>query len=262
MKRRYIALVAATLLCGIAAGAQEAANADPQALFDRAIALKAAKNSASAESAQTLFAESARLFEIAAASDWHRWYEAGNAAWWAGQNGRAIRDYRAYLAHDPFASAVWENLAEARRSAGTLDPGHEGVLSWPWCLWLASTAAALVGLAALAFSLWLFFRRRPWRSLAVALLIAGAVVGVGCGVSALARPQVAVFVVETVGRKGDSSAYAASPAAPWLVGQEAVVAERRGAWVRILVGNVVSWVPAANLAGLDDSLSPPSAEIR
>jgi tetratricopeptide (TPR) repeat protein len=275
MKLNRIAAFAALSL--FAAASAFAAD-DPQVLFDRAIKLKAAElagesessaaqanpapatgqgnqaasnvaapSASSPETSVALFTEAARLFEIAAASDWRHWYEAGNARWWSGDPARAIVDYRRYLSHDPFRGEVWENLAEARRAAKTVDPGHEGVLVWPWYLWFASTAAFVAGLSSLAFALFLFFRKKNWRNVSVALLAAAVCFGAVSAVTFAARPEIAVVIADVQGRKGDSSVYAPFPADPWKAGQEAVVTERRDTWARVLVGQAASWVPLDSL---------------
>jgi tetratricopeptide (TPR) repeat protein len=262
MKLNKIAAFAALSLFAVASAF---AADDPRALFDRAIQLKAAELAGESESsaAQTnpapatslsipetsaaLFAESARLFEIAAASDWRQWYEAGNARWWSGDPARAIVDYRRYLAHDPFRGEVWENLAEARVAAKTVVPGHEGVLAWPWYLWFASAAAFVAGLSSLSFALFLFFRKKNWRTVSVALLAAAVCLGAVSAATYATRPEIAVAIADVQGRKGDSSVYAPFPADPWPAGQEAVVTERRDTWARILVGSTASWVPLDSL---------------
>ena len=153
LKIQPLAIAAAMLLVLPLYASDEA-----QGLFDRAISLKAAElqqnaanaqNASGAQTSAALFETSARLFEADAAKDWRKWYEAGNARWWAGQSDRAILDYRRYLANDPFRGEVWENLSQARLAAGTVNPGHEGFLVWPWLLWFASGAAFAAGLSAL-----------------------------------------------------------------------------------------------------------------
>lgn len=241
---RAVAIAALALFVSAYPLAAETGKA--QGIFDEAIALRETEGSAS-EGSNALFAESARLFEERAETDWRAWYEAGNARWWAGESGRAIVDYRRYLARDPLRAEAWENLAEARRSAGTANPGREGLLAWPWYLWLAALASFLAGAAALAHSLYLLVARKGWRRAALALLVAAGIAASGSAALIAARKPLAVAVVETQGRKGDSTAYARSPATPWKKGQEFWVLERRDTWVRARVGDAVTWVPASSL---------------
>lgn len=263
--------IAAFAALSLFAAASAFAADDPQVLFDRAIKLKAAElaggtaspaaltaltasdlsspetSAALFSESARLFSESARLFEIAAATDWRRWYEAGNARWWSGDPARAIVAYRRYLSRDPFRGEAWENLAEARRAAKTLDPGHEGFLAWPWYIWLASAAAFVAGLAALSFALYSFFRKKNWRAVSVALLAVAVCLGAASAAAFAARPEIAVVIADVQGRKGDSAVYAPFPADPWKAGQEAIVTERRDTWARVLVGSTASWVPLDSL---------------
>ena len=254
----------AILFIAFAAQAAFAAD-DARSLFDEAIRLRASEQAGSAavtsgapsvESSHELFAKSADLFEAEAARDWHLWYEAGNARWWAGDADKAIGNYRRYLAHDYFRGEAWENLAEARRSAQTQDPGNEGVFAWPWPLWLLSAAALIAGFAALSFSVSLFLRKtslrkRSWRTASIALGSVALAFALASGISYAARGDIAVIAKETPGRKGDSSVYAVWPATPWKAGQEVFIAETRDTWTRVRVGKTVSWVPSDCLIRID-----------
>jgi len=243
-------MLALIALCSFSAAAETGAvpggslAVHAQSLFADAIQKKTAGQE---DLALPLFAQAADLFEAAAAVDWRRLYEAGNARWWAGRADMAIIDYRRYLAHDPLRGEVWENLAQARRKAGTQNPGHEGVLVWPWYLWLSSGASAVGGLAFLAFGLFLFFRAPQWRRRALyggALTLCLAFGALG---TLFARGDCAVLAAETAGRKGDAAVYAVWPAEPWKAGQEVWVTGSRDTWTRVRVGDTVSWVPTGAL---------------
>jgi hypothetical protein len=238
------------------------ASEDPSVLFREAISLEesalkpdpgsSSENSqVSNDCAKNLFSKSALLYESAAANDWKFWYEAGNARWWASDPSRAIVDYRRYLANDAFRIEVWENLSEARKAAGTLNPGHEGLGEWPWHLWLASAAACIAGLACLSFGLFLFFRKRPWRNATFTLCSIAVFLALGSVICLGLRKPLAVIVTETQGRKGDSSVYAAFPTSPWKSGQEVWITEVRDTWTRILVGGTVSWVPSQSIIRIE-----------
>lgn len=218
-----------------------------QAQADQSAGGLATDTSADGNKAKTqaleLFAKAAIDYERQAGADYRRWYEAGNARWWAQQAGRAILDYRRYLAHDPFRAEVWENLAQARASAGTLAPGGEGIGAWPWTIWLLHALALGAGLAALAAGLWLWSRRRAWLRLAIGLAALALLCGAGIGWQRLAPARLAVVLAETQGRKGDAAVYAAQPTQPWNPGQEAWITERRAGWARLDVGGTTSWVP-------------------
>ncbi len=179
------------------------------------------------------------------------WYEAGNARWWSGSADRAILDYRRALARDPFRGAAWQNLSEARKDAGTADPGHEAFLGYPWHVWFASFAAFFAGLAFFCLSFFLLTGKSRRRSIAVGSLAIAVGFGAGAALTLALRKPMAVFAVETQGRKGDSAAYAPYPEKPWPSGQEAWVIERRDTWVRVRVGSTFSWVQSASLSPVD-----------
>lgn len=230
------------------------ASDDARSLFNEAIRLK--ETGQAAETSRDLFAKSAELFEDEATRDWHLWYEAGNARWWALESDRAAADYRRYLAHDYFRGEVWENLAEARRSAQTENPGNEGFSAWPWPLWFVSAAALVAGLGALAFSIFLFLKKtsagkRSWLHVSVACASIALAFALAGGISYVARGKIAIVARETPGRKGDSSVYAVWPATPWKAGQEVFIDETRDTWTLVRVGKTVSWVPSDCLIRID-----------
>ena len=258
---RFAARSAVVILLAVFAIPAAFAADDARTLFDQAIRLRAseqagnqlsaapATSAASDVSSHDLFAKSAGLFETEAMRDWRAWYEAGNARWWAGDADKAIADYRRYLAHDYFRGEAWENLAEARHSAQTENPGSEGFLAWPWPLWCLSAAAFVAGLAALSLAVSLFLkktsaRKRHWKTASIALASVALVFFLASGVTYAARGKMAVIASEMQGHKGDSSVYAVWPATAWKAGQEVFVTETRNTWTRIRVGSTVSWVPS------------------
>jgi tetratricopeptide (TPR) repeat protein len=257
MRRTVLMMSIFACICGMQALSAESA----QALFDRAIRLKAQSLGAQADrlpgaetvesEARGLFTQAANLFEIEAQTDRRRWYEAGNARWWAGQADRAIRDYRRYLSFDAFRSEVWENLSQARAAAGTEVPGNEGILSRPWFLIFASLAAFFAGTAFLTFAFFMFFRKKVFRKTALIFVAAACCSGIVSFAGFTARGRMGIVIAETRGRKGDSEAYSPSPALPWKAGQEVWVDEVRDTWTRIRVGNTVSWVPTSSLTLFD-----------
>lgn len=236
---------------------------DPQSLFDQAIVLKSnARNSAvvnstvvdnadvstNSDPSVALFSRAADLFESKAAIDFRFWYESGNARWWEGRADRAVIDYRRYLSRDPFRSEVWENLSQAREAAGTKAPGGEGLLRWPWFLWLGAGTAFFAGLSVLLFSLYLFFRTTVLKK-NVMVFVACTIVCVVLGAASFAlRGDISVVLIETQGRKGDSSVYAPLPTEKWKAGQEVWILETRDTWIRARVGSTVFWVPSESLS--------------
>lgn len=201
--------------------------------------------------AKELFATSARIWEAGAAADPGRWYDAATAWYCAAESAKSVVDFRRYLQHDYFNQAAWENLDRARRQAGTLEPGGEGPGAWPWAVWLVDAAALLAGSAALAGGLWLLFRRRVLRHLCLGLVLGLGLAGTAALVAWQTRPVMAVVLREVTGRKGDSAAYQAQPAKPWLPGQELRVLGQRDTWVQVQVGPTVSWIPREDLLILE-----------
>lgn len=266
-------------LCGVLLTVLSCAVAKPhgdaeraQALFDEAIALRAEELQASGYKggdapagaavgpSTALFEEAARLFEAASigganngdtntggAESW--WYEAANAWWWAGQSARAVGLYRRHLALHPFHSGAWENLAEARRDAGTSDPGGETLLDWPWHIWLGAGAALFASLALSFLALYaLLGRAAPGarRSLRAAIGLGSLALVCTLALPLLAafeRPVV-VLLAPAQGRMGDGDVYAPRPEAPWKAGQEGRLVAERELWICMKVGSVESWVPA------------------
>lgn len=226
---------------------------DPQSLFDQAIelrstAMKSTDVFANSDPSIALFSRAADLFESKAATDFRFWYEAGNARWWEGRPDRAVLDYRRYLSRNPFRSEVWENLSQARAIAGTKAPGGEGFLSWPWFLWLAAGAAFFAGLSVLLFSLYLFFRTRALKKSVIVFFASTIICALFGAVSFASRGDIAIFLIETQGRKGDSSVYAPWSSEKWKAGQEAWILEMRDTWTRARVGSTVFWVPSESLS--------------
>ena len=282
-------------LCGVLLPLISCAAAKPhgdaeraQALFDKAIALRAeelqasaykggnARSGAAVGPSTALFEEAARLFEAASIGsdsnggadsspdsgdttipldDYSRssgetwWYEAANAWWWAGQSARAVSLYRRHLALHPFHGAAWENLAEARRDAGTLDPGGETLLDWPWHIWLGAGAALFSSFALSFLALHAFLGRAApgaRRSLRAAIGLGS--LALVCTLAlpllvAFERPVV-VLLAPAQGRMGDGDVYAPRPEAPWKAGQEGRLVAERAGWICMKVGSVESWVPA------------------
>jgi hypothetical protein len=222
------------------------ASEDGQTLFDQGIRLisaSRAKGESAPPESKALFVRSAQIFETNAVSDWHFWYEAGNARWWSGQADRAIVDYRRYLEKDALRGEVWENLAQARLTAGTQTPGNEGPWIWPWYLWLASAAAFSGGISFFAFSLFLLSRKKSWRTGALFCAAFALCLGLTASFLLVTRAHIAVLTAQTQGYKGDSDAYAPWPAEPWKSGQEVQLLDIRDTWAQIRVGATISWVP-------------------
>jgi hypothetical protein len=225
------------------AGEAEGQKKGAMDLYRQALAALPPEGSGDASLAQELFKQAANQFESAAGSDYRAWYDAGTARYCAGQAGLGSLDLRRYLSHNYFRAEAWDNLAQARKAAGTVAPGNEGVATWPWALWFLVTAAIGLSLSAFCGGLYLLIRRRSALSLSVALGVTALCCGVASGVSYFSRQPLAVVIVETQGRKGDAAVYGPQPESPWKLGQEAWVTAERSGWVRLEIGGQISWVP-------------------
>jgi hypothetical protein len=212
-------------------------------LYSQAVAAMPANGMGDASRAQELFKEAAQRFEASSDTDYRAWYDAGTARYCAGQAGLAALDLRRYLAHNYFRAEAWENLAQARKAAGTVAPGNEGVAAWPWALWFLAAAAISLSLAFLGGGLYVLIRRRPAFIAGAALGVAALCFGLASGVSYFSRQPLAVVIVETQGRKGDAAVYGPQPGNAWKQGQEAWITAERSGWLRLEIGGQISWVP-------------------
>ncbi len=226
--------------------------ADASSDFTRAVGLmgQSQTDPALKAEAKTLFEAAFRDYESRAEGDYRFWYEAGNARWWSGDAARAILDYRKYLVHDPFRVEVWENLAVARKSAGTMDPGVEGPGGWPWALWLLDALSLLGGLTVLVGGIWLWNRKPVWLRAVIFVFSFAVLAGLGLGLVQVLPERLAVSIIPVQGHKGDAEVYIAQPLEPWRAGQEFRVQELRNAWARVTVGATLSWVPVSAIEEL------------
>ncbi len=215
----------------------------PLSLFEQAITER--EQSPDPKAGQALFEQSAQAFESMAEQDHALWYEAGNARWWAGQAGLAVLNYRRFLSHDPFRNEVWENLAQARLAAQTIELAGEGLGSWPWSLWFLTSAGISLSFAALTLALKIYTRKTVFARLGLGLGIACLVFALAATISQANRPQLGVVLIETQGRKGDSEVYAIWPEAALKLGQEVWIKEERDGWFRVELGQTSTWLRAS-----------------
>jgi len=251
--RKLLLLLTGVVLCMVPLFAQAPTKGETS--FKRALTLmeEAQDRPEAAAEALALFSDAATSYEAAAVSDYRWWYEAGNARWWAQEAGAAIIDFRRYLVHNPFDARVWENLAEARKSAGTIPLSGERLGDWPWALWFLYAGAAGFGLALLGFGLFAWSRRRIWIRAGKAASALTVLFALSFGAYWILRPRVGVILTEIQGRKGDAAVYAAQPEEPWKRGQEAWIRGERDGWIEIQVGSSSSWVPSYTMEELGTS---------
>jgi tetratricopeptide (TPR) repeat protein len=275
---RAAARIAAAAWClfpaALAAAAAEPAATGAADLFSRGNAAfdearaHAAERPADGEGISRRYRSAAELFIAAwkaGAASTEVFTNAANAYHFAGARGEAVLFYRRALAVDPTNRRAREALEHIRsglpirREVG--DAGASiarSLFFWHDGLGFRMRRAAFFAVYALAFaafavSLW---RRRPFRTLGVLLLVAGLAL-LGSLLTDAAGGSLrddAVVLVEVEGREGDGPMYSRSHSKPFPPGTEVRILEaRRPAaggepWlhVRLLDGSE-SFVPAGTV---------------
>ena len=172
-------------------------------------------------------------------------YNLGNAHMQAGRKGRAIAAYRRALRYRPTDPRLNANLDSAL--GGERDDERSlfhHVLFWHRSVSYGGKFHLLAAMATLAFLLGLIRRARPaaWIALGLTVLL---------GASALLayvevdRTEHGVVVAEkATARKGNAESFEAAFTDALPEGTEFIVAERRGDWLRIVVGkDLEGWIP-------------------
>jgi hypothetical protein len=103
----------------------------------------------------------------------------------------------------------------------------------------------------LLFSLFLFFRKPPFRTASATVLACAAAAALLCAGAVLLSRPAAVILCETQGRMGDSAMYTPLPSEPLKPGQEVRILGSRDTWSRVRVGSVECWVPSETLNVID-----------
>ena len=176
-------------------------------LFARAMQMREDKP----DEAQPLFIDAALQFESA-----ERFLNAGNSWFFAGENGRALANYRAAERRAPFDRQLRESIEFLRANRADAFPPHAstaGKLAVAWhryCTWIPSLRVGSFVLA--YFVAWAVFLmaqltgRRVHRAVWVVLLAAVVMPLASLAQSSL-RPAEGVVIEDSVARLGPGYAY-------------------------------------------------------
>jgi len=222
--------------------AHAADNAD--ALFSRAMQLRGDKP----DEAQPLFVDAALQFETA-----ERFLNAGNSWYFAGENGRALANYRAAERRSPFDPQVRESIEFLRDNRADAFPppaAPAGVLAATWHRYGTWAPVLRVGSFVLAYSIaWIVFLtaqlsgRRVGRAVWVVLFLAAMVPLVSLAHSSF-QPVEGVVIEDAVARLGPGYAYDPAFKQPLHKATEFRWLETRQGWVRVrLPDSSEGWLP-------------------
>lgn len=254
---RFIRCLAVTVLCSAAAAQQatpEQRFAEAQAVFEQARQLMQ-QGPESAAQARRRFHEAARAFAALAndgVASQNLCINTGNAFHFAGDNARALLWYlRAeQLGHSPDALSGIASLRHACRAE--LWPPRQAsigriLMSWHYDLSRRAKQAILlatypVGTVLLIVAMFVQ-RRTVLRRMGIVLMVVGCFIGGSDLVVALGPGQsMAVVLEQTRGYAGDGEGYSVI-ADPVVAGQEVILLESRGNWIRVqLPSGKMCWV--------------------
>jgi len=226
----------------VAAGAES-----PDELFAQAVRLRGEQPDA----AQPLLIDAALQFESAG-----RFLNAGNAWFFAGENGRALANYRAAQRRSPFDPQVRESIEFVRANrADALPPpgGPAGGVTSAWTqfgTWMPALRGGLfVILYLAAWAVFLVAQLQGWRirrAIAVAAVVVVLAPLVSLAQTSL-RPAAGVVVEDGVARLGPGYAYDAAFQQPLHKAAEFAWIESRDGWVRSrLPDGAEGWLPEAD----------------
>ncbi len=205
----------------------------PDDLFARALQMRGEKP----DEAQPLFVEAALGFESA-----ERFLNAGNGWFFAGENGRALANYRAAQRRSPFDRQLRESIEFLRTNRAdafppTATPSGSVITFWKrFCNW---ATALRVGLFVLVYLVaWAFFlaaqllgwrvRRAVWGA-----LVAVALVPLVSVAQTSFQPAQGVVIEDTIARLGPGYAYDPAFEQPLHQAAEFTWLESRQGWVRV-----------------------------
>ncbi len=202
-------------------------------LFTRAMEMREEKP----DEAQPLFADAALRFESSG-----RFLNAGNSWYFAGENGRALANYRAAQRRAPFDQQLQDSIEKLRANRADAfpppaAPASKLALAWSrYCTWTPLLRAGCFVLAYLAA--WTVFLalqltgRRIHRAMWGVLVVAVLLPLVSLAQSSF-RPAEGVIVEDTVARLGPGYAYEPAFEQPLHEATEFSWMETRDGWIRI-----------------------------
>ncbi len=221
-------LLAISLLIPLRASAADRADE----FFALAMQMRADKP----DEAQPLFVEAALRFESA-----ERFLNAGNSWFFAGENGRALANYRAAERRAPFDRQLRESIEFLRANRADAFPppaAPTGTLAALWSRYCSWAPVLRVGSFVLAYLIaWAVFLttqltgRRVHRAVWVVLLAAVIVPLVSLAQSSLRHAE-GVVIEDTVARLGPGYAYDPAFKQPLHKATEFTWMETRQGWVR------------------------------
>lgn len=232
-------LLVSALLIPIGADAADTADA----LFARALQLRGDKP----DEAQPLFVDAALRFEAA-----ERFLNAGNSWYYAGENGRALANYRAAERRAPFDQQSRESIEFLRANrADSFSPpaAPAGTLAAWWSRYGTWASVLRVGSFVLVYSIgWIVLIAtqltgwRVHRAVWVVLLAAGLLPLVSLAQSSFRHAE-GVVIEDTVARLGPGYAYDPAFKQPLHQATEFTWLETRNGWVRVqLPDNSEGWL--------------------
>ena len=188
------------------------------------------------DAAQPLFVEAALRFESAG-----QFLNAGNGWFFAGENGRALANYRAAERRSPFDCQLCESIAFLRANRADAltppaTPSNRVAAVWGrFCVWATELRVGLFVLAYLvAWTVFLTARLRGWRfrrATWVVLVVAVLVPLVSVAQSSF-QPVEGIVIEDTVARLGPGYAYDPAFEQPLHKAAEFSWMETRQGWVR------------------------------
>ncbi len=188
------------------------------------------------DEAQPLFVDAALRFESN-----ERFLNAGNAWFFAGENGRALANYRAAERRAPFNRQLRESIEFLRANRADAFPpptAPTGRLAASWdryCMWTPVLKVGSFVLAYLvAWTLFLATRLAGWRVRRVVwiVLLAATIVPLIALAQASLRPAEGVVIEDTISRLGPGYAYDPAFKQPLHKATEFAWIETRQGWVR------------------------------
>jgi hypothetical protein len=203
------------------------------ALFSRAMQMRGDKP----DEAQPLFVDAALRFESA-----ERFLNAGNSWFFAGENGRALANYRAAKRRAPFDRQLRESIDFLRANRADAFPppaAPAGTLAAWWSHYCTWAPVLRVGTFVLAYSVvWIVILTtqltgwRVHRAVWVVLLVAVLVPLVSLAQSSFRHAE-GVVIEDTVARLGPGYAYDPAFKQPLHKATEFTWLETRRGWVRV-----------------------------
>ncbi len=232
VQRLHKATIPLMLACCLLIPSQGSATESADAVFAHALQMRTEKP----DEAQPLFVEAALRYEAA-----EQFRNAANSWFFAGENGRALANYRAAQQRWPFDGQLRESIAFLRANRADSFPSPAaptGRLANAWNQFGTWATELRVGLFVLAYLIaWLAFltlRLAGWqiRRMALGVALATVFIPLISVTQSSFRPAEGIVIEDTVARLGPGYAYDPSFAQPLHKAAEFSWMETRRGWVR------------------------------